>query len=33
MTKDLVGLVDDPSRVRAVNTREFLSAIRSRLEA
>ena len=33
MTKDLVGLVDDPSRVRAVNTREFLSAIRERLEA
>ncbi len=33
MTKDLVNLTDDPSKVRAVNTREFLAAIRSRLEA
>ena len=33
MTKDLVGLVDDPSRVRSGNTREFLSASRERLEA
>ena len=33
MTKDLVNLVDDPSKVTAVNTREFLAAIRSRLEA
>ncbi|MBE7005845.1 MAG: NADP-dependent isocitrate dehydrogenase [Ruminococcaceae bacterium] len=33
MTKDLVGLVDDPAKVRAVNTREFLAEIRARLEA
>ncbi len=33
MTKDLVGLVDEGVNVRAVNTLDFLRAIRTRLEA
>ncbi|MBR2340416.1 MAG: NADP-dependent isocitrate dehydrogenase [Clostridia bacterium] len=32
MTKDLVGLVEDKSSVRAVNSRDFIVAIRERLE-
>ena len=33
MTKDLVGLVDEGTPVRAVNSLEFLREIRARLEA
>ena len=33
MTKDLVGLVDEGTPVKAVNSLEFLRAIRARLEA
>ena len=33
MTKDLVNLVDDSVTPTPVNSREFLAAIRSRLEA
>ena len=32
MTKDLVGLVDDPSSVKSVNTAEFITSVRERLE-
>ena len=33
MTKDLVGLVDEGVKVQAVNSLDFLRAIRERLEA
>ena len=33
MTKDLVGLVDEGTKVTSVNTLEFIKAIRERLEA
>ena len=33
MTKDLVGLVDNKSTVKAVNSIDFIKAIRERLEA
>ncbi|MBQ1981948.1 MAG: NADP-dependent isocitrate dehydrogenase, partial [Clostridia bacterium] len=33
MTKDLVGLVSEGTEVRAVNSKEFILAIRERLEA
>jgi hypothetical protein len=32
MTKDLTGLVTEGTEVRAVNSAEFLSEIRTRLE-
>ena len=32
MTKDLVGLVDEGTKVKSVNTEEFIKAIRQRLE-
>ena len=33
MTKDLVGLVDEGTKATAVNTFDFIKAIRERLEA
>lgn len=32
MTKDLVGLVDDPASVKAVTSAKFIAAIREKLE-